>query len=202
MNLAEVNEILNSLTKGETVITNVRPVANGKVQMEVAEIVSEQNLLQMLNKSDSRFGGKPRRGWITADPNDLASLLPVAAEGISEAVSSNTTVHLGIKNASIGGDPLCLRIVEGTASNVRSGVPSLWDLENIETSAKRAGANGAVMTYNDEPIVSKCQVVTISEFNELGKHATLKANTVNAGASVAATQVSENTYAAADAEQA
>jgi hypothetical protein len=203
MDQARIDALLASLKKGETLIVSVKGTSSEtKVQMEVAGYVNDSvSLVQMLNKSDARFGGKPRRGWITVEATDLAAALPQVAEQIQAALASESqdAVLVGIKNAKIGGSPLCLRLVEGTASKPSSGVPSSWDLENLETSAKRAGQDGPIITHNGEPVVSRCQVVNVQQFEQLGGHRLLTSDSqVSSGSSVSA--VSESDYAAAASE--
>ena len=56
---------IQTLTKGNTLLVNAQQVANGKVQLEFAEIIKSSttgvNVLAMLNKSDDRFSSGARR---------------------------------------------------------------------------------------------------------------------------------------------
>jgi len=49
---------LDTLKSGQTLLVNARKVANGKIQLEFAEIINDGrpvNFLGMFNKSDERF---------------------------------------------------------------------------------------------------------------------------------------------------
>ena len=72
---------LDTLKPNETLLLQARKVANGKIQLEVAEQIqvsdSPMNVLGMLNKSDDRFKSNARRTWITAEPTDATELFDI-----------------------------------------------------------------------------------------------------------------------------
>ena len=105
---------LDTLNANETLLLQARKVANGKIQLEVAESVQVTdrpiNVLGMLNKSDDRFKSNARRTWITAEPTDATELFGVdfglEAEwymGTSKAGASVELLDLNILNPTIKG---------------------------------------------------------------------------------------------------
>ena len=73
---------IEALKQGETLLVEARKVANGKIQVEFAELLNTgaraKNALSVLNKSDDRFsGGKPRRAWVTAEAGDVGELFGI-----------------------------------------------------------------------------------------------------------------------------
>lgn len=199
MDQTQLNEAIASLRSGEVLVTSVRPVNGGKVQVEVAEKLGEDSLLQMMNSSDERFGGNARRGWISGQPSDIARSIPEIAEYVDNAVQSNAPVIVGkVGVKAVNGSPLCLKIVEATASKKVLGVPSDWEIGNEEKAAKRAGKEGDIIKHNGETVFSKCIVVTQSELNSSGGHIRLTADASSNNISATSSTVNENRYAAAE----
>lgn len=197
MNQSELTAAVAALKLGESLLTTVRKVNGGKVQIELAEVVKQPSLLSMLNKSDDKFsGGAPRRGWMSVEPNDLTSLIPAIAEQVQACVAGevgNIQV-LGIKNPSVGGQQLGLRIIEATESKKVGNFPGDYELENTDTMAKRAGNEGNIIMHGGEPVYSKAVIESRSVIANSG-HVFLQADAVGSTSSV-----SESAYAAAEAE--
>lgn len=149
---------LETLKKGDTLLVNARKVANGKIQLEFAEIINSNtkgvNVLALLNKSDDRFSSNARRAWMTAEPTDAAELL---------------NIKLGPDQpwyATDKGDMLDLYVLNPIMHDTRMRVivnettePTEYQAENIERSAKRRGKDGAFITHNGDYIFSNTDVV-------------------------------------------
>ena len=144
---------LQGLQAGQTLLVSARKVAGNKIQLEFAEIVQSRsntvNPLSVFNKSDDRFSqAKPRRAWMTAEPKDASSILGVDlslnSSGYVIDQNGREVMMLNILNpiATINGEssPLKVEIVETVT-------PTDWQAQNIETAAKRRGANGDYITH-------------------------------------------------------
>ena len=162
---------LQDLNTGETLAVHARQVAGNKVQIEVAEKLDSGktfNPLAVFNASDSRFTSKARRAWLTCEPSDASTLLglPQLSDGSHYLSDTNPAwkiddagrqiVPLNILNptATVNGNVHTLRmqIVETTT-------PNEWQASNIETAAKRKGADGDYIMHNGQYIFSNTTVV-------------------------------------------
>lgn len=150
---------LETLTPGNSLIVSARQVANGKIQLEVAERLEggsqSNNVLGMFNKSDDRFSaGGARRAWLTCEPEDASELLGV---DVSEGYTTNERGHevkaLNILNPSVGGTVLHVQVNETTE-------PTEYQALNIETSAKRRGKDGDFITSEGMYIFANTSVVS------------------------------------------
>lgn len=156
---------IDTLKKGDTLLVNARKVANGKIQLEFAEIINSNtkgvNVLALLNKSDDRFSSNARRAWMTAEPTDAAELL-----GIN--LGANQPWY-----ASDKGDMLDLYILNPSMYDTRMRVivnettePTEYQAENLERSAKRRGKEGEFITHNGDYIFSNTDVVLSNDNTE------------------------------------
>ena len=158
---------LDTLKPNDTLLLQARKVANGKIQLEVAESVQvsdrPMNVLGMLNKSDDRFKSNARRTWITAEPTDATEYFGInfgtEAEwymGTSKAGASVELLDLNILNPMIN-DMRCRILVTETIEATD------WQAENIERSAKRKGAEGEFITHDSNYIFSNTTLVLTNE---------------------------------------
>lgn len=149
---------LDTLKFGQTLITRAIKVNGGKVQIEVAEIIQQQdeNVLQMFNQSDTRFQRGARRAWLTAEPKDAATILGIPAIANVDAYvigdDNKPNVMLNVLNPVVNGKRLRVQVTE-------SIFPSEYDAANIETRAKRRGAGGAFILHKGNHIFTKTDVV-------------------------------------------
>lgn len=143
-----------NLKPGEVMLVSAKGVANGKVQLEFAQIVNTGrkavDLTNLINESDERFNqAKPRRSWMTGTKEDIAKYFPSIA--ISD-LAEGAILEIGMLNPEIGEDQLNLQIVETTKG-------SEYDYANLATKAKRAGKDGDYITKDGEHIFTKVSVV-------------------------------------------
>jgi len=168
---------LEALIPGETLVVHARKVKGGKVQIEFAEKLATeerpQSLLSVFNRSDDRFSqaGGARRTWMTSEPSDASELLNVDLVNAEyKTVTINGKVQeifpLNILNPTLDGKRMRIQVNETT-------LPTTWQSDNLETTAKRKGAEGEFITYKGQYIFSNTDVV-------LGepKHTFLKADEV------------------------
>jgi hypothetical protein len=184
MNQDQLNVALDNLSTGNSMLTKIRKVNGGKVQIEIAERIANPNtqssgtseVLQALNKSDERFSAsKPRRGWVSGQPEDLSANIPQIAEAVAtcSAGEVGTEVIVGLVNPKIANKRLCLQVVETVEGDD-------YEMLHIEEKAKRAGSNGDILRSNGLPIFSHTSVTT----EGFQKHVFLQADAVGVSASV------------------
>ena len=149
-----MEKTVQTIIKGETLLVSAKAVRGDKVQLEFAEIISNPynkarsgGLVSMLNKSDDRFGSSARRGWITGEPSDISELLGIDFSDLAYG----TVKELNVLNPEIGGDRCRLQITETT-------VPDAYQTQNLETTAKKAGADGDFIMHNGLHIFSNVDV--------------------------------------------
>lgn len=140
---------VDSLRPGQTLIVSARKIAGGKVALELAEHVQKNvNLLADFNASDSRFQqNKPRRAWLNVEVPDAKRILGLDLSDVTEQ-----GVALNILNPLYNGKRMHIEIVE----TVRG---TEYEIENIETRAKRAGADGPILTHQGHPIFTHTRIV-------------------------------------------
>ena len=167
---------LDSLQKSETLLLNARKVANGKMQLEFAEIISTNdrgaNLLAMLNKSDDRFSSNARRAWMTAEPTDAEELLNIdfGANAGWYASEKGEMLELNVLNPKINGIR-CRVIVDETTE------PTEFQEANLAKSAKRKGKDGDFITHDGDYIFSNT-LVTLTDKNTDSMHVFLVPDSV------------------------
>ena len=157
---------LDSLQKGQTLLVDARKVAGGKIQLGFAEIIKVndrgENVLSILNKSDDRFSSNARRAWVTAEPVDAARLFDVNFGDDGEWIMTERgeMMELNILNPSYNGDRFRLQINETTQG-------TQYQLDNIESSAKRRGKDGEFITNDGNYVFSNTEVVMINNNDEV-----------------------------------
>lgn len=155
---------LQGLQVGQTLLVSARKVAGNKVQLEFAEIVKTQsnavNPLSLFNKSDDRFSqGGARRAWLTAEPKDASVYLSIDVTetnpGWSVDSMGREVLTLNILNpvANIEGEAIPLKV-----EVVETVTPSDWQANNIDTSAKRRGKDGAFITHKGMYIFANTRI--------------------------------------------
>ena len=147
---------LQVLQMNETLLVSARKVAGQKIQLEFAEIISKDNSkavnpLAVFNKSDDRFsqGGGARRAWMTVEPSDASEYLGIDFSDKNKAwkldAMKRSVMMLNVLNpvATIGDEEIALKV-----EIIETTQPNDYQADNIETSAKRKGKDGAYCTHN------------------------------------------------------
>ena len=175
-----IEQKLSALQTGETLLVQALKTKNpNKVQLEFAEKVRSTvgnagSLLGMLNKSDDRFSSGARRAWLTAEINDVADLLNINVGDDADWGLTSTgkdALPIGMLNPVIHGMRARLQINETVE-------PNEYQADNIETAAKRKGADGDFITFKGQYIFSNTGVVLMNG-DETPEHTVLKADTVS-----------------------
>jgi len=157
---------LDTLNLKDTLLVSARKINNGKLSLEFAEIIKSGDkavsALTLLNASDARFSGKPRRAWVTAEPVDAARLFDVNFGDDGEWIMTERgeMMELNILNPSYNGDRFRLQINETTQG-------TQYQLDNIESSAKRRGKDGEFITNDGNYVFSNTEVVMINNNDEV-----------------------------------
>ena len=175
----DIEKQLNALKSGETLLVQALKTKNpNKVQLEFAEKVGSTvgnagSLLGMMNKSDDRFTSGARRAWLTAEISDASELLNINVGDDADwglTPTGKDVLPIGILNPIIHGMRARLQINETVT-------PTEWQADNIETAAKRKGAEGEFITFKGQHIFSNTDVVLMNA-DESPEHTVLKADTV------------------------
>jgi|NOAtaT_6_FD_contig_111_191869_length_1896_multi_5_in_0_out_0_4 hypothetical protein len=156
---------LDMIQENQTLLLQARKVNGGKIQLEFAELIktstTSANPLGMFNKSDDRFnvGNKARRAWLTSEAKDASIIL-----GLDLSDSAKWTVdgmgrevlELNVLNpvADINGTEKVLKV-----EIVETIEPTEWQAQNLQTSAKRRGKDGAFITHKGMYIFANTRVV-------------------------------------------
>lgn len=172
-----MNNMMNSgslatLKPGQVLAVQARKVANGKISIELGEKIAESassgiNLVKMANKGDDRFtGGGARRAWLTGTPEGLSEMFGIDFSSLTYDVNErgheisplnilspvvSIETPLGVEEHAI-----CVQVTETTE-------PDEWQALNIETAAKRRGADGPICQHKGQPIFANTDVVLASQ---------------------------------------
>lgn len=148
---------VENLEAGEMLITEVKMVNGGKVQLEFAQMVvlpnANKSILGLLNASDERFNSQPRarRAWLSGMPSDIEKVFNIKLDGL---VNVGDVQALNILNPELGGQRLNIQFKERTDGTD-------YEMQNLETSAKRAGKDGDyIYTADGAYIFTDATVVT------------------------------------------
>ena len=182
-----ISEKLSALKTGETLLVQALKTKNpNKVQLEFAERVrsvegNAGSLLGMLNKSDDRFSSGARRAWITSEIADVAELLDINVGDDADwtlTPEGKDVLPIGSLNPTISGMRMRLQINETVE-------PTEWQAENIDTAAKRKGADGEFIKHKGQFIFSNTNVVLMNG-DDTPEHVVLTADTAPVAATVGA----------------
>lgn len=149
-----MSKTVETLMPGETLLVAAKAVSGGKIQLEFAEIIrnpyaqSSNPLVAAFNASDSRFSSRARRAWMSGEQSDIERLLGIQLGSIEQGASK----ELNILNPKVNGVELSVQISETTS-------PDDYQKENIESTAKRAGAEGDFIMSDGKHIFSNTTVV-------------------------------------------
>ena len=157
---ASIDAKIKGLKTGQSLLVSAIKTSNpNKIQIEVAEKIasftgSANALLALTNKSDDRFGSGARRAWHTGEMTDLAELLGInfGDDAEWEMIDGKERLLLGVVNPIIADHVLRVQVQETTT-------PDEYQEENMESTAKRAGADGDIITSGGVPVYSNTVVV-------------------------------------------
>ena len=181
---------LSSLQVGETLLTQARKIANGKIQLEFAEKVTAKDrplsALTVLNASDIRFSSGARRGWATAEIIDASEVFNInfGDDGewyMGETASGKSAelMELNILNPEFNNTRFRVRVVESTEPTTsQQKYADELGVDVIETQAKRAGKGGDYILHNGEHIFMN-SYVDLLPHSEDPTHIFLKSDTTN-----------------------
>tara|TARA_R110002051_G_C8621015_1_gene483343 strand:+ start:158 stop:748 length:591 start_codon:yes stop_codon:yes gene_type:complete len=163
-----IEQQLNTLKTGETLLVRALKTKTNKVQLEFAERIKSiegnpGSLLAMLNASDPKFTSGARRAWIPVEISDAS-----AKFGINLGDDASWTL------TASGKDELILGLLNPTVADMRvrvlineTTVPKdAYQADNVQTTAKRKGANGDFIKYKGQYIFSNTAVALLPEGTE------------------------------------
>lgn len=153
----QVDLQIEQLATGEALLVSIKGTSTSKIQFTVAEKIldPQANPLALLNASDSRFGGgRARRAWLTAEPEDAKKYFPKYAREIDNAANGDksTEIFIGELDPMLVGQRMRVEIQETVT-------PTDYQSANVETTAKRRGADGAIITCGGLPVFANTRVV-------------------------------------------
>ena len=187
-----ISEKLSALKTGETLLVQALKTKNpNKVQLEFAERIggaqgTAGSLLGMFNQSDDRFTSGARRAWLTAEIADVAKLLDINVGDDAEWTLTDQgkdVLPIGELNPTLDGKRFRIQIVETVE-------PNEWQAENIDTAAKRKGADGEFIKHKGQFIFSNTSPVLVDE-GENPQHVILTADAAPVAATVGNTIMDE-----------
>ena len=126
------------LKKGQTLLTNVKKVAGGKFQIEIAELIENPNqtvnVAALLNAGDSRFdvnAPKARRAWQSAT-NEGLLLLGVNIDKLNFIANSEgkEIAEVNILNPSIAGMRLHVQLEDSFVASYETQEPKQTNGKN------------------------------------------------------------------------
>lgn len=192
-----VKEQISNLIAGQTLLVQaVKTVNPSKIQLEFAEKTrglegNANALLSMLNASDTRFTSGARRAWVTAEIVDASKMFGINfgddADWTMDPDLNKEVLPLGIMNPELNGFRLRLQIEETTEGTE-------WQLQNVESAAKRRGADGDYITHKGKYIFSNTRVVPLKEGVE-PTHVLLQADTVSIASTTTVDDIVDETGA-------
>jgi len=137
---------IENLEVGEMLLVSARKVNGGKLQLCFAQKIKNPNIrpssiVGLLNASDDRFTqtGKPRYAWISVEPKDASEKLGLDFSSLKEV---GDTMDINKANPQLEGVSLNIQITESTEGTE-------WEVANLESTAKRAGADGEFILTKD-----------------------------------------------------
>jgi hypothetical protein len=157
---------LQGLKAGQTLLHRARKVNGGKIELEYAEVLEKEpkpvSLVALFNASDSRFsqgGTKAQRAWAYVSPVDAGRLLGIDLSDNADWYTDQQgrqLLDLNILNpvVMLGSESHSLKV-----QIIETVVPTDYQEDNIESTAKRKGADGDFCTHKGMYIFSNSTVV-------------------------------------------
>ena len=179
-----MSKAVDSLHLGEVLLTSVRRVGGGKIQIELAEILNERpvSAVSLFNVGDERFSQtKARRAWLSGELAQTCKLLQLPEANIT-ALKEGQSLDLDVLNPQIdfNGEVRLLKVRINETTK-----PTDWQAANIAKSAKRAGKDGDFITHKGQHIFANTEVV-LCKVGESVSHNILEMDKVETTSNVAA----------------
>ena len=176
---------IETLKKGDTLLTHARKVSGGKVQLEFAEIIKSStngvNVLALLNKSDERFSSGARRCWMSVEIVDAEEQLNIKLGNDQEWYTNDK-----------GHEVLDLYVLNPIMYDTRMRVlitetiePDEYQADNWETQAKRRGKDGPHILHKGDYIFTNSTVILTNDMHD-SMHTFLEADSTSLKTQVAA----------------
>jgi len=165
-NEKKVSDMLDALQTGQTLLVGAWKTKDPlKVQLEFAEKTRQVDsnpgaLLALMNADDPRFSTGARRSWLTSSVSQVGKMLNINV-GDDAGWELNDQrdkegIFLGVLNPKIMGKRIRVIISETL-------VPNEYQAKNLQTSAKRKGAEGEFIKHNGKYIFSNTDVALVNE---------------------------------------
>jgi len=160
-----IEQQLNALKTGETLLVRALKTRTNKIQLEFAERIKSiegnpGSLLAMLNASDPKFTSGARRAWIPVEVSDAATLFNINLGDDAPwtlTASGKDELILGILNPTVTDMRVRVLINETTVPR------DTYQADNVQTTAKRKGANGDFIKHKGQYIFSNTSVALLPE---------------------------------------
>ena len=154
---------LKDLKPGQTLLLDARKVANGKIQLQFAEMIQTSDrpisLLGILNRNDPSFASRARRCWVTADADTASEDFKFNFEDDNEnwiMDEKGELIEVNLLNPVINDSRVRLSVQETVT-------PTEWQQANIERAAKKRGKNGTPITHQGNYIFSNTVMVLTND---------------------------------------
>tara|TARA_R110002074_G_scaffold116259_3_gene247482 strand:+ start:753 stop:1355 length:603 start_codon:yes stop_codon:yes gene_type:complete len=154
---------LNSLKMGQVLLTQVRKIGGGFMEMEIAEVKEGSRGLSpafLFNKSDSRFSANSaRRAWQNATPSDLEELLGIKVDDAQNWEINDRGFEVLVMNIL---NPVAN--YEGAEYVMRAQIQETitgdeYQVANVSKAAKRKGKEGPYILHQGNYIFTNASVV-------------------------------------------
>ena len=154
---------LNSLKMGQVLLTQVRKIGGGFMEMEIAEVKKGSRGLSpafLFNKSDSRFSANSaRRAWQNATPSDLEELLGIKVDDAQNWEINDRGFEVLVMNIL---NPVAN--YEGAEYVMRAQIQETitgdeYQVANVSKAAKRKGKEGPYILHQGNYIFTNASVV-------------------------------------------
>jgi len=160
-----IEQKLNALKTGETLLVKALKTRTNKIQLEFAERINSvegnpNSLLAMLNASDPKFTSGARRAWIPVEVSDAATLFNINLGDDAPwtlTASGKDELVLGILNPTVTDMRVRVLVNETTVPRDK------YQADNVQTTAKRKGANGDFIKHKGQYIFSNTSVALLHE---------------------------------------
>lgn len=126
-----MNKTVETLEKGEVLLTSIRKVNGGKFQVELAEVIDNPsaviNVASLLNEGDDRFTPskpKARRAWQSGTPEGIKTLFGVDVTSLTfKNVEGKQIASVNKLNPTFQGEKICIELVDSLKPSYEGQAP-------------------------------------------------------------------------------